>query len=62
MESFRFFRARARTVLRAGLALNVVGCLVKGCVPWRALVAGLRTVFSLSSPGMVNTPGPFLPS
>src|SRR5262249_41860459 len=62
IRSLRFFRARARTVLRAGLALNSVFCLVIGWMPSRALVAGLRTVLSLSRPGMVKTPGPFLPS
>src|SRR5262249_3356563 len=62
MRSLRFFRARARTVLRAGLALKVVFCLVIGWMPSRALVAGLWTFFSFSRPGMVKTPGPFLPS
>lgn len=31
---------RARTILRAGFALNVVGLPVKGLMPLRALVAG----------------------
>src|SRR2546423_1347633 len=52
--SLRVFRARARTRLRAGLALKVTSCLVNGWMPLRALVAGLRTVLSLSSPGMVK--------
>src|SRR5581483_9682587 len=58
--SLRTLSGRARTMLRAGLALIVIGSLVNGLMPGRALVAGLWTSFSLIRPGMVNWPGPFL--
>ena len=35
---------------------------MNGLIPVLALVAGLRTTFSLSRPGTTNSPGPFLPS
>jgi len=47
---------RARTALLAGLAANVCGCLVKGLMPWRALVAGFFTTRNLAKPGIVKTP------
>ena len=47
-------RGRTLTTVRAGLALNVVSCLVKGLIPLRALVAGLRWVEIFSNPGIVN--------
>src|SRR5579871_2687779 len=47
---------RARTDLLAGLAAKVVGCLVKGLMPWRALVAGFFTTRNLAKPGIVKTP------
>src|SRR5262249_41613384 len=59
--SLRVLSARMRTVFRAGLALNICGCLVKGLMPCRALVAGLCTSFNLASPGRGDMPGPFLP-
>ena len=43
------------------LALIIIASPVKGFLPMRDLVAGLTTRFNLSKPGMVNTPGPFLP-
>lgn len=46
------------TTLRAGLALNTVGSPVKGLMPLRARVAGLRTTLSFIMPGTVNTPMP----
>src|ERR1700761_1394218 len=50
---------RARTDLLAGLAAKVVGCLLKGLMPWRALVAGFFTTRNLAKPGMVKTPAFF---
>lgn len=47
----RFFIARTLTTLRAGLALNVVSWPVKGLMPLRALVAGLRTTVTFIRPG-----------
>ena len=38
--SFRLFKGRTLTTLRAGLALNICSCLVKGLIPLRALTAG----------------------
>src|SRR2546423_14789215 len=61
-ESFRAFRGSALITLRAGLALMSIGSLVNGLMPCLALVAGLLTRFSLIRPGIVNRPGPFLPS
>ncbi len=40
--SFIFFRGRILMTVRAGLALKIVSSLVKGLMPLRALVAGLR--------------------
>src|SRR5687768_11622212 len=51
----------ALTTLRAGLALIVIASLVNGLMPGRALVAGLRMTLSLTRPGMLKTPRPFLP-
>src|SRR5207253_1633193 len=47
---------RARTILRAGLALNIISSPVKGLVPFRALVAGFLTTTNLAKPGTRNTP------
>src|SRR5438128_3566140 len=47
---------RARTILRAGLALNIISSPVKGLVPLRALVAGFLTTTNLAKPGTRNTP------
>ena len=49
-------------VVPPGLALNVIGSPVNGLTPCRSLVAGLRTTWSFTSPGMANWPGPSLPS
>ena len=48
--------ARILSTLRAGLALNTVGSLVKGLMPWRAFVAGFFTTMNLASPGTTNAP------
>src|SRR5262245_2377578 len=55
--SFRAFSGEAFTTLRAGLALIMIVSPVAGLRPSRAGVAGRSTVRSLTSPGMVNTPG-----
>src|SRR5689334_3031709 len=47
---------RTRTDLLAGFAANVIGCLVKGLMPWRALVAGFFTTRNLAKPGIVKMP------
>ena len=39
--SFRLLRGRTLITFRAGLALNICSCFVKGLIPFRALVAGL---------------------
>jgi len=38
-------------ILRAGLALKIVGSLVNGLMPFRAFVAGFLTTTKLASPG-----------
>src|SRR5688500_13444155 len=58
--SFRAFSGRTLITLRAGLALNICSCLVKGLIPLRAVVAGLWTTLIFTRPGSANTPGPFL--
>ena len=60
-SSLSDFSRMALTALRAGLALMMVGSLVNGLMPGRALVAGLLTILSLSRPGTTKMPGPFLP-
>src|SRR5262249_57232988 len=60
--SLRLLSGCALTTLRAGLALIMVGSLVNGLMPGRALVAGLWTRLSFNRPGTLNVPGPFLPS
>ena len=47
---------RARTILRAGLALNIISAPVNGFLPMRALVAGFFTTTNLAKPGTTNTP------
>src|SRR3569623_445730 len=54
--SFAAFTGRARTILRAGLALNIIGSPVKGFVPLRAFVAGFLMTTNLANPGRRNTP------
>ncbi len=39
--------------VRAGLALKIVSSLVKGLMPLRALVAGLRVVLPINEPKVV---------
>ena len=53
-KHFIFFNARILTPVLAGLALTQVSYLVKGLMPRRALIAGLRTVVTFISPGRVN--------
>src|SRR5689334_19665660 len=61
---FRFFytaslaalTGRARTILRAGLALNIISSPVKGLVPLRALVAGFLTTTNFAKPGTRKIP------
>ena len=55
-ESLAAFTGRARTILRAGFALNIVGSLVNGLIPLRALVAAFFTTTNLAKPGTRNTP------
>ena len=62
IRSFSAFSGWTLITLRAGLALIVIGCLVAGLKPGRALVAGLCTTLILYRPGTVRIPGPFLPS
>src|SRR5262249_14487133 len=47
---------RALTIFRAGFALNTVGSLVKGLMPFRSLVAGFLMTTNLANPGSMNTP------
>jgi hypothetical protein len=55
-ESFAALTGRARTIFRAGLALNVIGSLVKGLVPWRSFVAGFLITTNFAKPGTRKTP------
>src|SRR6185312_10072123 len=54
--SFAALTGLARTILRAGLALNIISSPVKGLVPLRALVAGFLTTTNLAKPGTRNSP------
>src|SRR5262249_11098529 len=56
------FRTRARTTVVAGLALISCGWPVCGLRPMRSLVAFFLARRTLTRPGMVNSPAPFLPS
>src|SRR5439155_10917992 len=47
---------RARTIFRAGLALNIISSPVNGLVPLRALVAGFLMTTNLAKPGTRNRP------
>src|SRR5262249_28031334 len=49
---------RMRTTFRAGFALMVIGSFVKGLMPGRAFVAGLRFTVMRMSPGTLKTPDP----
>src|ERR1700757_451541 len=46
----------ARTILRAGFALNIISSPVNGLVPLRALVAGFLTTTNLANPGTRKMP------
>src|SRR6266851_6964784 len=59
--SFAALTGRALTIFRAGLALNIIGCPLKGFVPSRALVAGFLITTNLANPGSKKTP-PFFSS
>ena len=54
--SFAALTGRALTIFRAGLALNIIGSLVKGLVPLRALVAGFLMTTNFAKPGTRKTP------
>src|SRR6266700_574854 len=54
--SFAALTGLARTILRAGLAVNIIAWPVNGLVPLRALVAGFLTTTNLAKPGTRNTP------
>src|SRR6266567_3768624 len=57
--SFAALTGRALTIFRAGLALNIIGCPLKGFVPARALVAGFLITTNLANPGSKKTPAFF---
>ena len=57
--SLSFFSGRTRTAVEAGFALNITSSLVKGLMPLRAFVAGLRTVLIFNKPGRTKMPTPF---
>src|SRR5205823_4376419 len=59
--SFSALSGRTLITRRAGLALNITSCLVKGLIPMRALVAGFWITVIFIKPGTTNMPGPFLP-
>src|ERR1700704_5930220 len=46
----------ARTIFRAGFALNTVGSFVNGLMPFRALVAGFLMTTNFAKPGTRKTP------
>ena len=54
--SFAALTGRARTIFRAGFALNIISSPVKGLVPLRALVAGFLMTTNFANPGTRNTP------
>ena len=54
--SLAAFTGRPLITLRAGLALNTVGSLVKGLMPLRSLVAGFFTTTMRTRPGTTKTP------
>ena len=56
--SFAALTGRARTIFRAGLALNVMGSLVNGLVPRRSFVAGFLITTNFAKPGTRKTPVP----
>src|SRR5207302_4852096 len=57
--SFAALTGLARTIFRAGLALNIISSPVNGLVPFLALVAGFLTTTNLAKPGTRNTPAFF---
>ena len=54
----RAWSGRTRTTLRAGFALMVIASFVKGLIPGRAFVAGLRLIVMRNKPGTVKMPEP----
>src|ERR1700730_17155517 len=54
--SLAAFTGRALMIFRAGFVLKVIGSLVKGLMPLRALVAGFLTTTNLAKPGTRNAP------
>src|ERR1019366_6596374 len=54
--SFAAFTGRALMTFRAGLALNSIGSLVKGLIPWCALVAGFLMTTNFAKPGTKKAP------
>jgi hypothetical protein len=43
-------------IFRAGFALNIVGSLVNGLMPFRAFVAGFLMTTNLANPGTKKAP------
>ena len=54
--SFNFLGGLIFTIVLAGFAANVVGSLVNGLIPLRALVAGFLMVTILAIPGNTTQP------
>src|SRR5262249_816861 len=54
--SFAALTGLARTILRAGLALNIISSPLNGLVPFRALVAGFLITTNFAKPGTRKTP------
>ena len=57
-NSFNPLNATNLTSFLAGLALKTISSLVKGLIPFRSGVAGLRTTLILSRLQMANVPAP----
>src|SRR6201993_3893863 len=58
--SFSFFRARVLIFTDAGLAAIMRSTPVNGSLPMRFFLAGTLCTTTLSRPGSVNSPRPFL--
>lgn len=58
-KSLTFFRGLIFIMLRAGLALKIVGSPVKGLIPLRAFVAGFLLTRIFIKPPREISPGPF---
>src|SRR5262249_46321365 len=54
--SLAAFTGRALMIFRAGLALNIVGSLVNGLIPFRAFVAGFLMTTNFAKPRTTNAP------